>query len=76
MKLSKTQMNILENLKGGCTLVSKDQKCHLKFSNGMMSPVLRSTFHFLYYRRFIDPNGLIFGESHYKISDKGLEALK
>jgi len=70
---------VLTYMQQGATLSTQraDKKTTLKLPAGYTIKVGRSTFSSLYFGRYIDPNGNnIEGRDYYKLSEKGLEALK
>lgn len=75
-KITKLQRKILELIADGMSLChdprAKDGvHYYLLAFNGYKIDVSENDWEFLYWRRYIDTNGKIFGIYHYKLSELG-----
>jgi len=78
MKLNKSGAKILEMVKDNpkYELVLTTNGASVQTKDGSIVQLInQKTWDNLYWGRFIDTNGKIFGASFYKINDKGREAL-
>jgi len=79
-KPSEFQMKVLKHMKDGGTMWverSNRRDISLLSSTGEVIKIMKKTFDFLYWARYIDPNGHnIQGKDYYRVSEKGLKVLE